>query len=66
MVPRPFGPVVHGTSTNDLLQFNYIELFASSSVERYVLMLRDDHIGYSRFYPSITTSANVAVNALLD
>eukprot|EP00178_Gracilaria_changii_P000257 TRINITY_DN1027_c0_g1_i1.p2 TRINITY_DN1027_c0_g1~~TRINITY_DN1027_c0_g1_i1.p2 ORF type:complete len:1106 (+),score=114.18 TRINITY_DN1027_c0_g1_i1:5972-9289(+) len=42
-VPRPFGPALHGTTANDLLQFYYIEIGPSKARLKYILMLRDDH-----------------------
>lgn len=65
-VPRPYGPAVHGTTPNALLQFDYIEMGLGSTGDKYILMLRDDHSGYSWFYPSETTSAETAAHALLD
>ena len=41
-VPRPFGPALHGTECDDLLQFDYIEIGPSDSGEKYILMLQDD------------------------
>lgn len=40
---RPYGPAVHGTVPNDLLQFDYIEVALAATGEKYVLMLREDH-----------------------
>lgn len=65
-VPRPFGPALHGTKPNDLVQFDYIELGKSCTDEKYVLMLRDDHSGYCWLYPSTDQTAESTANALLD
>lgn len=65
-VPRPFGPARHGTTPNALLQFNLIEMCTSPSGERYILMLRDDHSGYSWLYPAESTSADTAAQAIID
>lgn len=65
-VPRPFGPAVHGTSPNDLLQFDYIEVAPSASAEKYVLMLRDDHSDYKWFFAFPDTSAENAARAIID
>lgn len=65
-VPRPFGPAFHGTKPNDLVQFDYIELGKSTTGEKHVLMLRDDHSGYCWFYPSVDQTAQSTANALLD
>lgn len=55
-VPRPFGPAVFGTKPDDLLQFDYLKLGESTSGDKYVLMMRDDHSAYAWLYP--TPSAN--------
>lgn len=65
-VPRPFGSSVHGTSANDLLQFDYIEIAPSSTGEKYVLMLRDDHSEYCWFFAFPDTSAENATRAIID
>lgn len=33
-IPRPFGPSVHGTKPNELLQFDYIELGKATTGSR--------------------------------
>jgi transposase InsO family protein len=65
-IPRPYGPSVHGTSPNDLLQFDYIEIGPGHKGEKYVLMLRDDHSSYAWFFPFAETSAENAAIALID
>ena len=65
-VPRPFGPSVHGTAPNDLLQFAYIELGPSTDGCKYVLMLRDDHSDYKWFFAFSDTSAENAAHAIID
>ena len=65
-IPRPFGPAVHGTKPNDLLQFDYIEIAPGSNGEKYVLMLRDDHSNYAWFFPTADTSAEQAATAIID
>ena len=65
-VPRPFAPAVHGTKPNDLVQFDYIHMAQCATGDKYILMIRDDHSGYTWFYPSPTTSAEQASHALID
>jgi transposase InsO family protein len=65
-VPRPFGPAVHGTKPNDLLQFDYIELGPSQAGDKYVLMLRDDHSDYKWFFAFAGESAENAALAIID
>lgn len=66
MVPRPFGPAVHGVKPNDLLQFDYLELGAGSTGQKYVLLLRDDHSGYCWLFPFGNTNAENAAHAIVD
>ena len=49
-----------------LLQFDYIELGLSSIGAKYVLMLRDDHSGYCRFFAFPDTIAENAATAIID
>lgn len=65
-MPRPFGPAVHGTGPNDLLQFDYIEIGSASTGEKYVLMLRDDHSSYCWFFAFRDTLAENAARAVVD
>jgi hypothetical protein len=64
--PRPFGPTVHGTAANDLLQFDYIVLAPSNLGDKHVLMLRDDHSDYNWFFSFPDTSAENAARAIID
>lgn len=64
--PRPFGPSTFGTHPNDLLQFDYIDMGKSTTGDKYILMLRDDHSGYAWFYPTVSTSAEQAASAIVD
>lgn len=54
---RPFGTVLNGTKTNDIIQFDYIEMAKSTSNEKQLIMLRDDPSRYCWFYlfPDQTT-----------
>lgn len=65
-VPRPFGSSVHGTSPNELLQFDYIEIAPSGTGDKYVLMLRDDHSDYKWFFAFADTSAENAAQVIID
>ena len=65
-IPRPFGPSVRGTSPNDLLQFDYIELGPSLNGDKYVLMLRDDHSDYKLFYSFPDTNAENSATAIVE
>lgn len=65
-IPRPFGPALHGSKTNDLLQFDYIDLGKAISGPKYVLMLCDDHSEYSWMFAFPDTTAGNAAHALID
>ena len=65
-IPRPYGPAVHGTSPNDLLQFDYIEIAPGEEGDKYILMLRDDHSDYKWFFAFGDTSAENASRAIID
>lgn len=65
-VPRPFGPAVHGTKPNDLVQFDYIDLGPSKTGDKYVLMLRDDHSAYKWFFCFPSTDAENAATAIIE
>ena len=65
-IPRPFGPAVHGTRPNELLQFDYIEIGPANNGEKYILMLRDDHSDYKWFFMFPATTAANAAMAIVD
>ncbi len=48
---RPFGPAMHGIQSNDLLQFDYLEMAHSDSGEKYLLLLRDDFSSHCWLIP---------------
>lgn len=54
---RPFGPAFHGTSANDLLPFDNIEVAPSNynTRDKHVLMWRDDHADYKWVFLSAMT-----------
>lgn len=66
MILRSYCPASRRTESNDLLQFDYIELGPGSIVDKYILMLRDDHSRYSRFYRSNTNSSETAAHAITE
>lgn len=65
-VPRSFGPSLHGTKANDLVQFDYQEMGPINMRDKYIVMIRDDHSEYSWFYPSPSTAAEHAAHAPVD
>lgn len=64
-VPRPLGLAVYGTSSNDQLQFDYIEIASSSSGEKFVLMLREDHSDYKWIFAFADTVAENAARSII-
>lgn len=65
-IPRPYGPAVHGTNPNDLLQFDYFDIGPSRTGEKYVLLLRDDATDYKWMFAFPDTSAENAATAIID
>lgn len=65
-IPRPFGPAVHGTKPNDLLQFDYIDIGPSNNGDNYVLMMRVDHSDYKMYYCFPSTDAENAATAIIE
>lgn len=65
-VPRPFGPALHGTKPNDILQFDYIDIGRSHGGAKYILMLRNDHSDYKWFFATTGTTADNAAIAIID
>lgn len=65
-VAHPFGPTLHGTNPNDLVQFDFIERGVGKTGQKYILMSRDDHSSYCWFYSDAKTSAETTAHALLD
>lgn len=66
MFPRPFGPALHGTAPNNLVQYDYIDLGISKPGKKYMIVVRDDHSGYSWFYFSAATIAETAASTFVD
>lgn len=66
MVPGPYDPPVHGTKLNDLLQLDYIDLGNSRTGERYVLLLKDDHLDYKWLSAFANQWAENAIQAIID
>lgn len=65
-VPRSFGLSVHDTTPNDLEKFDCIEVAPSRTGEIYLLMLRDEHSNYKRFFAFGNTAANIAALAIMN
>lgn len=65
-IPRPFGPAVHGTAPINLLQFDYIEIAAATSAEKYILMLQDGYSNFCWLFAFPDTDAENAARAIID
>lgn len=64
--PRPFGPALYGTSANDLIQYDYIEMGPSTTGMKYLLLMRDDFSSYCWFLPFSNANSENAADALLE
>jgi len=65
-VPRPFGPSVHGTAPNDLLQFDFLEIGPGADGIKYILMMRDDFSSYCWLFPFSNANSDSTAMALLE
>lgn len=57
IVLAPLGPAVHGTSQNDLLQLDYIEIEKANLGEKYAVLLKDEHSNFCWFHACPETFA---------
>lgn len=48
-VLRPYGPSVIGSTPNAMVQFDYIKMSPRRTGKKYVLLLKDDHLGDKGF-----------------
>ena len=64
--PRLFGPSLHGTNSNNLLLFDFLQMGPGSNGFKYILMIRDDFSSYSWFLPFDAANAENAADALLE
>lgn len=51
-VPRRLAPAVHGTASNDLVQFDYIVMGLTATGKIYIVIVCNDDRGYACLYPS--------------
>lgn len=65
-VPRSFGLAVYGTSANDLLQFDSIEIAPSVTANKYVLILREEHSDCMWFLTCANALAENLARAIVD
>lgn len=65
-MPHFFVPAPFGTKANELVQFYYIDIDLTRTGEKYVLMVHNNHSGYSWLYPASITDYKTAGNALVD
>lgn len=56
-IPHPFGPALHGTMPNALVQFDYIELVHGDNGAKFAPTVRGDHFKYCRLFPFGDTKA---------
>lgn len=65
-VPRQIEPAIFGTKLNDLFQLNYLNSGRSSTGDRFVLMMQNDHSGYAWHYSAPCTNAGDAAHTIID
>lgn len=61
-----FGPAVHGTTPNDLLQSDHIEMTVAAPGRKKVIVLRDNYSHWFGFSALAHTSAGNAAGAIAD
>ena len=66
IVPRPFGPAVHGNRPHELLQFDYLSMAPGNDSIQYILMLRDDFSSFCWLFPFSTPAAENTALAILE
>lgn len=65
-IPLPLCPSLHCTKQNDFFQLDHIALGRGNTPENFILMLRNDHCGYSWFYPSPVVTSEISADTLSD
>jgi len=65
-IPRPFGPAVHGTYANDLVQFDFLEIAPGRDGVKYILMVRDDFSSFCWLFPFANANSANTCEALLE
>ena len=64
--PRPFGPAFHGTPSNALLRFAFLEMAPTSTGMKHILMIRDYFPSCSWFVPCSNANGETAADAMLE
>lgn len=65
-VLRLYGPAVHATVANDLIQFDYIDIASAAIDKQYVLMVWNDHPNYCWLFACPETFVEHAARAIID
>lgn len=65
-VKCPLRAAMHRTKRNDLIQFDYLELGQSSTEDKYVLLVGDDHSVYFWPFSFAKINAKYSAHAILD
>lgn len=63
---HPFGPSLHGTMTNAIVQLDHIDMVISKIGRKHILMLRVNDSRYFSFYTYSSTNAETAIDCLID
>lgn len=64
VIPRPLGSAIHGSKPNEVVHMDFLYMGSSSSMMKYILVLRDDISGYTWLWPSIAANSETAAAAL--
>lgn len=65
-MPRLLGSAPQGMAANDLLRFGYIEIAPSTTDEKNISMLCDDHLNYIWFHAFPDESEENAARTTID
>jgi hypothetical protein len=65
-VPRPLGTQLHATKPNEILYFDFLYIELSQDVKyQYLILFKDDLIGYPYLVASRTADTAATVDALM-
>ena len=63
-IPRPLATALHAERPNEVLHMDYLFMGASSTEQKYVLLIRDDLSGYVWLWPTTDATSDAAAEAL--
>lgn len=65
IVPRPLAHALHGDRPNEVNQFDFLCMGKSNDGKCYVLLIPDIHSGYVWLWPTVSTTSEEPVDALI-